>query len=158
MKLLNLPNYEVKTKKSDDKLFIFDCIRNKYVALTPEEWVRQHFVNFLIEYKNFPKNLIANEVGIKLNGTIKRCDTVLYNKFLQPYIIVEYKAPDISITNKVFDQIARYNMELKAKILIVSNGINHYCCLLDYSNNSYHFLKDIPNYNDIKEDVENYTQ
>lgn len=158
MKLLNLPNYEVKTKKSDDRLFIFDCIRNKYVILTPEEWVRQHFVNFLIEYKNFPKNLIANEVGIKLNGTVKRCDTVLYNKLLQPYIIVEYKAPDISITNKVFDQIARYNIELKAKILIVSNGINHYCCLLDYNNNSYHFLKDIPDYNDIKEDVESYNQ
>lgn len=158
MKLLNLPNYEVKTKKLEDKVFIFDCIRDKYVSLTPEEWVRQHFVNFLINYKDYPKNLMANEVGIKLNGTVKRCDTVLYNKLLQPYIIVEYKAPDISITNKVFDQIARYNMELKAKFLIVSNGISHYCCLLDYSNNTYCFLKDIPNYNDIRDDVEGYLQ
>ena len=107
MLALNLPGFAPKVAEKDGKRMIFDPVRQKYVALTPEEWVRQHFVNYLITLKKFPKELLANEVLVKLNGTSKRCDTVVYNRFLEPLVIVEYKAPHINITNAVFDQIAR---------------------------------------------------
>ena len=106
MLALNLPGFAPKVAEKDGKRMIFDPVRQKYVALTPEEWVRQHFVNYLITLKKFPKELLANEVLVKLNGTSKRCDTVVYNRFLEPLVIVEYKAPHINITNAVFDQIA----------------------------------------------------
>ena len=126
---------------------IFDVIRRKYVALTPEEWVRQHFVHYLIEQLGYPQELLANEVEVTLNGTSKRCDTVLYDRELKARMIVEYKAADIPITQKVFNQIMRYNMVLRVDYLVVSNGINHYCCKMDYTNNNYEFLSVIPNYN-----------
>jgi hypothetical protein len=125
---------------------IFDAIRRRYVALTPEEWVRQHFVHYLIAQKGYPQGLLANEVTIKLNGTTKRCDTVLYGRDLSPRMIVEYKAPHIEITQAVFDQISRYNMVLKVDYLIVSNGLQHYCCQMDYERQCYTFLHDIPTY------------
>lgn len=143
---LNLPVYEAKISNQNGKCIIFDVIRRRYVALTPEEWVRQHFVNFLLVYKGYPQALMANEVQVQLNGTKKRCDTVLYRRDLTARMIVEYKAPDIEITQAVFDQITRYNMVLKVDYLIVSNGLQHYCCRMDYENNSYTFLKDIPDY------------
>ncbi len=143
---LNLPSYEPKISIKEGKRFIFDILRKKYIALTPEEWVRQNFVQYLINYKGFPKGLLANEVKISLNNTIKRCDTVLYSRDMSAKLIVEYKAPHIEITQAVFDQITRYNMVLKVEYLIVSNGMNHYCCKIDYTNNSYTFLKDIPSY------------
>lgn len=144
---LNLPKFEVKAINKDGKTTIFDVIRRRYVALTPEEWVRQHFVHFLLEHKGYPKTLMANEVQIRLNGTKKRCDTVLYRRDLTARMIVEYKAPDIEITQEVFNQITRYNMVLKVDYLIVSNGMQHYCCRMDYANNSCLFLNDIPDYN-----------
>jgi predicted type IV restriction endonuclease len=119
------------------------------VALTPEEWVRQHFVNFLIESKGYPKELIGNEILIKLNNMPRRCDTVVYDKHLNPVMIVEYKASSVNITEKVFDQIARYNMVLGVKYLVVSNGVNHYCSVIDKENETYSFLRDIPSYLDI---------
>lgn len=143
---LNLPSYEPKISIKEGKRFIFDILRKKYIALTPEEWVRQNFVQYLINFKGFPKGLLANEVKISLNNTIKRCDTVLYSRDMSAKLIVEYKAPHIEITQAVFDQITRYNMVLKVDYLIVSNGMNHYCCKIDYTNNSYTFLKDIPSY------------
>ena len=143
---LNLPAFETKITTREGKNVIFDVIRKRYVALTPEEWVRQHFVNFLITHKGFPQTLMANEVNLNLNGTKKRCDTVLYRRDLSARMIIEYKAPHIEITQQVFDQITRYNMVLKVDYLIVSNGLQHYCCLIDYSNQSYTFLKDIPEY------------
>lgn len=149
MLALNLPGFTPKIIIKEGKRMIFDPIRKKYVTLTPEEWVRQHFVNFLVTVKNVPKELLANEVQIKLNGTSKRCDTVAYNRFLAPFIIVEYKAPTVTITSAVFDQIARYNMVLHVDYLIVSNGINHYCCKMDYDNQSYTFLKEIPEYDKL---------
>jgi Type I restriction enzyme R protein N terminus (HSDR_N). len=149
MKILNLPKFEYRTKTVDDKKYIFDSQRKKYISLTPEEWVRQHFVNYLINYKNYPAGLIGNEVSLNLNGMKKRSDTVVYNKEGKPFVIIEYKAPNIKITQEVFNQIVRYNMVLKVKYLIVSNGINHYCCSIDYENNSYSFLKDIPLYNEL---------
>ena len=149
MLALNLPGFAPKVAEKDGKRTIFDPVRQKYVALTPEEWVRQHFVNYLITRKSYPKELLANEVLVKLNGTSKRCDTVAYSRFLEPLVIVEYKAPHINITNTVFDQIARYNMVLRVEYLIFSNGLNHYCCKIDYNNRAYTFLEGIPAYNEL---------
>lgn len=149
MLALNLPSFAVKIQQRNGKNFIFDPLRKKYVALTPEEWVRQHFTHFLTDHKGYPKGLLANEIQLDLNGTKKRCDTVLFNKDLSARMIVEYKAPHIAITQAVFDQITRYNMVLKVDYLIVSNGINHYCCKIDYQSMSYSFLPDIPSYTDL---------
>ncbi|MBQ8221432.1 MAG: type I restriction enzyme HsdR N-terminal domain-containing protein [Bacteroidaceae bacterium] len=146
---LNLPPYEKKITKKDDKPFILDVIRRQYVALTPEEWVRQNFVHFLIEYKGYPQSLMANEVQLKLNGMSRRCDTVVYDRTLRPRVIVEYKAPSVSITQKVFEQICRYNMVLQVDYLIVSNGLAHYCCRIDYPTRSYTFLQEIPEYQSL---------
>ncbi len=133
----------------DDKAFILDVIRRQYVALTPEEWVRQHFVHFLIEHKGYPQSLMANEVQLKLNGMSRRCDTVVYDRTLRPRVIIEYKAPSVSITQRVFEQICRYNIVLQVDYLIVSNGLAHYCCKVDYANRSYTFVEDIPEYSNI---------
>ena len=143
---INLPPYEIKWREQNGRRQIFDFLRRKWVALTPEEWVRQHFVHYLIEHLDYPKELLANEVEISLNGTTKRCDTVLYDSNLSAKMIVEYKAPEVQITQKVFNQIIRYNMVLRVDYLIVSNGVNHYACKMDYENNGYTFLESIPNY------------
>lgn len=146
---LKLPAYNAKVVVKDGKRNIFDPLRRKYVALTPEEWVRQHFINFLISCKGYPGSLLANEIAITLNGTSKRCDSILFDRQGQPQMIVEYKAPTVKITSKVFDQIARYNIVLKVKFLIVTNGIDHYCCKVDYQNNRCVFLQDIPDYEEL---------
>ena len=146
---LNLPPFDIKLQQRDGKSFIFDPLRKKYIALTPEEWVRQHFVHFLTDFKGYPKGLLANEVQLNLNGTKKRCDTVLCNKDLSARMIVEYKAPHVEITQAVFDQITRYNMVLKVEYLIVSNGLRHYCCRIDYNTMQYTFLPDIPAYTEL---------
>ena len=148
---LNLPPFDIKIQQRDGKSFIFDPLRKKYIALTPEEWVRQHFVHLLTDYKGYPKGLLANGVQLNLNGTKKRCDTVLFNKDLSARMIVEYKAPHVEITQAVFDQITRYNMVLKVDYLIVSNGLRHYCCHIDYNTMQYTFLPDIPAYTDLQE-------
>lgn len=147
---LNLPTFTPKVKEKDGKHVIFDPVRLKYVALTPEEWVRQHFVNYLITDKKYPKELLANEVPLKLNGMSRRCDTVVYNRYLVPLMIIEYKAPSIEITKSVFDQIVRYNMVLRVRYLTVSNGINHFCCRINYENQSYSFLEGIPEYEQLE--------
>ena len=143
---LNLPQYEIKISEKDGKRMIFDFLRRKYVALTPEEWVRQHFVHFLIEHKGYPKGLIGNEIELQIGAKRLRCDSILYNKMAQPQMIIEYKAPTIPIQQKVFQQITTYNLLLKVDYLIVSNGIQHYCCKMDYDNQKCLFLKDIPKY------------
>lgn len=143
---LNLPVFDIKIRIRNGKKVIFDQIRRRYVALTPEEWVRQHFVSFLIIHKGYPKELMANEMQINLNGMKKRCDTVLYNRNLQPQMIIEYKSPSVPITQAVFDQIMRYNSVLRVEYLLVSNGLQHYCCQMDYQHNRYVFLRDIPDY------------
>ena len=149
---LNLPTYETKICERDGKIYIFDPLRKTHVVLTPEEWVRQHFVNFLYTCKGFPQALMANEVQITLNGMKRRCDTVVYDKELRPRVIVEYKAPSVKITKEVFAQISRYNLTLRVDFLIISNGLKHYCCRMDYTNNSYTFLNDIPEYTTIAEE------
>ena len=129
---------------------IFDPLRKKYLVLTPEEWVRQHFVHYLISEKQFPGSLIANEAGIKLNSLSRRCDTVVYNRRLEPIMIVEYKRPDVVITQEVFNQITRYNSVLKVLYIVVSNGLVHHCCHIDYALQSYQYLTEIPTYNEMK--------
>ena len=147
---LNLPHFEKKMMTKDDKPFILDSISRQYVALTPEEWVRQHFVHFLVNHKGYPMTLMANEVQLKLNGMSRRCDTVIYDRTLKPRVIVEFKAPSVNLTQKVFDQICRYNMVLQVDYLIISNGLAHYCCQVDYNAHTYRFLSDIPEFSDLK--------
>lgn len=130
------------------KRSIYDELRQRYVALTPEEEIRQRFIHFLITEKNYPKNLLANEVGITLNGTSKRCDSVLYNIDLTPKMIIEYKAPHVSITQKVFDQILRYNIALHVNYLIITNGKQLFACKIT-NNTNVEFLKEIPNYSEL---------
>ena len=148
-KELNLPQCDYKLKCENDRKLIFDNLRRKYVALTPEELVRQTFVHFLIEYKSFPSGLMGTEVSLTQNGIKRRCDTLVSDKCGNPLVIIEYKAPNVEITQKVFDQIVRYNYVLKAKYLIVTNGLCHYCCYINYDSENYSFLKEIPNYCDL---------
>lgn len=143
---LNLPSYAIKIRKENDHEQILDVLRRKYVALTPEEWVRQHFIHYLIEHKHYPATLLANEVKLQVGDKVLRADSVLYSTTLQPRMIIEYKAPHISITQKTFDQISTYNLLLHADYLVVSNGIRHYICRMDYEQQKYVFLEDIPEY------------
>ena len=146
---LNLPTYEIKIAQRGNKQLIFDFLRRKYVALTPEEWVRQHFVHYLIEHKGYPAGLIGNEVELNVGEKKLRCDSILYNKVAQPQMIIEYKAPQIKLQQKTFDQISAYNLLLKVDYLIVSNGMQHICCRMDYEHQKYCFLEDIPNYQEL---------
>lgn len=146
---LNLPTYAIKISGKGNKAVIFDNLRMKYVSLTPEEWVRQHFVHYLIEHKHYPAGLLANEVELKIGNKKLRCDSILYNKVLEPIMIIEYKAPTIQLNQKVFEQITTYNLLLHVDYLIMSNGIQHVCCKMDYKNEKYLFLKDIPDYDNI---------
>ena len=150
MQQLNLPVYQFNIKKKDDGFIILDLLRKRWVTLTPEEWVRQNFVRYLIQEKSFPASLMNNEISITQNGIKRRCDTLVADMQGNALVIVEYKAPTIAISQKTFDQIVRYNMVLHAKYLIVSNGLSHYCCKIDYDNNSYSFLKEIPSYSQLE--------
>jgi hypothetical protein len=143
---LNLPTYNFKLKSKENKTLIFDKLRKKYMVLTPEEWVRQHYVHFLIEEKNYPISLIALEKQLTINNRKKRTDILVFNTDGNPEIIVECKAPSIKITQDTFDQIARYNLKLKANFLIVTNGLEHFYCKMDFKNETYIFLKEIPDY------------
>lgn len=146
---LNLPTYDLRLRRTGNRDMIFDVLRRKYVALTPEEWVRQHFVHYLIEHKGYPSALLANEIELRIGEKRLRADTLLYNKELHPQMLIEYKAPTIAITQKVFDQISAYNLLLHTDYLIVSNGMQHICCRMDYEQNTYHFLEEIPAYSEI---------
>ena len=146
MQVLNFPTYQFKIKSSENTNYIFDIIRKKYVVLTPEEWVRQHTLHFLISEKNYPQSLIAVEKQLKVNNLIKRFDILVFNKKGLPAVIVECKSPKIKLNQDTFDQIARYNLNLNAKYLVVTNGLQHYICNLDHENQQYNFLKEIPAY------------
>lgn len=149
MSPLNLPPAQLKITNSSGTPYVFDILRNKNIQITPEEWVRQHFVHYLINEKGYPKSLMGNEILLHLNGMQRRCDTVVYDHSLNPLLIIEYKAPHIKITQEVFNQISRYNFVLKVKFLIVSNGLNHYCCKVDYEKKAFVFLQEIPHYADL---------
>ena len=149
MNKLNLPEYSFRLSKKGEQITIFDPLRKKNVVLTPEEWVRQNFLQYLIIEKKYPGSLIKVEMGLKLNKLSKRSDIVVFSKQGKPLLLVECKAPSVKITQKVFDQIARYNMSLQVNFLIVTNGLKHFCCHLNYASGSYSFLEDIPAYSDI---------
>ena len=129
---------------------IFDFLRRRYVALTPEEWVRQHFTHYLVEHLAYPAALLANEVSLNVGGALRRCDSVLYaRQGGRPRLIVEYKAPDVAITQHVFNQIAAYNSVLRANYLIVTNGLDHYCCRMDYAGGRVKYLPAVPHYDEL---------
>ena len=149
MTRLNLPSFPIRLAGTQEKPKVFDILRSKYVALTPEEWVRQHFVNYLIQHKQYPAAYLANEVNLKIGGKVLRADTVLYDQQLRPLMIIEYKAPHIAISQKIFNQLFAYNLQLHATYLVVSNGLRHYCCMLTHDHEKYVFLDDIPEYNKL---------
>ena len=146
---LNLPSFSFNIRTELGKEQIYDILRKRFVALTPEEWVRQNFVRYLIEYKGYPPALMANEIQINLNEMARRCDSVIFSKQLIPKVILEYKRPAVEITTAVFGQISRYNMVMKVDYLIISNGIQHFCCKMNYDTNTCDFLSDIPDYNSL---------
>jgi hypothetical protein len=146
---LNLPKYEIQLRGTREKPEIFDFLRRRYVKLTPEEWVRQHFVHWIVEHKGYPKGLLGNEIELQVGEKKLRCDSILYDSNAHPVMIIEYKAPTIALSQKVFDQISAYNLLLHVDYLVMSNGIEHYCCQMDYERNCYYFLQDIPDYEKI---------
>ena len=149
MQQLNLPQYKFNLSRDGKKTKIFDVIRKKNLVLTPEEWVRQNFIQFLIQERDFPKGLIAVEKGLTVNGLQKRCDILIYSKSGEPLLMVECKAPNISINQLVFDQIARYNIRFKLPYLIITNGMEHYCAMINFDEASFKFLHEIPNYKSL---------
>ncbi len=147
MQKLNFPSYSFRFKNSENKVSIFDEIRKKFMLMTPEEWVRQNVVRFLLEEKKYPKSYINVEKIIKINGLTKRYDIVVFQPNGKIFLLIECKAPEVPISQNTFDQIARYNMVLEAEFLMVTNGLNHYFCKMDYVNEKYNFLKDLPDFN-----------
>jgi hypothetical protein len=146
MQQLNFPSFSFRFKNSENKVSIFDAIRKKFIILTPEEWVRQHVVQFLMIEKNYPKSLLNVEKVLQVNGLRKRYDIVVYNSDGTIHILIECKAPEIPISQSTFDQIAQYNMTLQSNYLMVTNGLNHYFCQMDNENEKYQFLTELPNY------------
>jgi hypothetical protein len=146
---LQLPPYPFKINEQNGQLTLFDVIRKKNIVITPEEWVRQHFVQYLIRQKHYPKTLIKLEGGHKLNGMPKRSDIVVYNSAGEKILLVECKAPSVTIDQKAFDQVARYNMVHKVKLLAVSNGLQHYYCRIDFGKQAYQFIADLPDFGEI---------
>lgn len=146
MHKLNFPNYSFRFKNSENKVAIFDEIRKKFIILTPEEWVRQNVVKYLLEEKTYPKSYINVEKLIKVNDLSKRYDIIVYQPNGEIFLLVECKAPEVKIAQETFDQIARYNLTLTAKYLMVTNGLNHYFCEMDFENEKYNFLQELPNF------------
>ena len=146
MQKLNFPAYSFRFKNSENKVSIFDEIRKKFIVLTPEEWVRQHVIQFLLQTRKYPKSYINVEKLIKVNGLSKRYDGIVFKPNGEIFLLIECKAPEVPISQDTFDQIARYNLELKAQFLMVTNGLNHYFCQMDFENEKYIFLKDLPDF------------
>lgn len=143
---LNLPSYPLRIKQENTGTYIFDEIRKKFLLLTPEEWVRQNLVQFLIRDKKYPRSLIKLEGGLKLNSLQKRSDILLFNNLGEKILLVECKAPAVRITQDTFDQIARYNFIHKVQWLLVSNGLQHFCCEIDFEKETYRFVEELPEY------------
>lgn len=143
---LNLPPFPFKISNDNGQLSLFDVIRKRNIIITPEEWVRQHFVQYLIQQKGYPKSLIKLEGGHRLHGKAKRSDIVIYNTAGEKILLVECKAPGVTIDQKTFDQVARYNMVHKVKLLAVTNGLEHYYCAIDFENRDYKFIEELPVY------------
>jgi len=149
---LNLPEYQFRIKQTENSFFILDSFRKRFVKLTPEEWVRQNFLRFLTEHKHYPSGLMAVEKQLTVNGMKKRCDAILYDIQAKPLMIIEFKAPNVSVNQQVFDQVAVYNAKLKVNYFLISNGMEHYCCKVDVENASYSFFEGIPDYSVLLSD------
>ena len=150
MKPLHLPSYPALIEEQSGRSVIYDVYRQSMVALTPEEWVRQHFVHYLIDVLGYPQPLMQNEVALRLGETSKRCDTLLYDKALRPQMILEYKAPHVALTETVLQQIVRYNYVLRVPYLVLSNGLDHLVCRIDYDTMGYTFLSEFPSYDSLE--------
>ncbi|WP_412463774.1 type I restriction enzyme HsdR N-terminal domain-containing protein [Flavobacterium mekongense] len=146
MQKLNFPDYSFRFKNSENKVSIFDDIRKKFIILTPEEWVRQHTIRFLLIDKKYPKSYLNVEKTITVNGTKKRYDIVVFKPNGELFLLVECKAPEVTISQQTFDQIARYNLKLNADYLMVTNGVNHYFCEMNLEEEKYIFLKELPEF------------
>ena len=149
MENLNFPVYDFRYTERENKKYIFDIIRKKYVLLTPEEWVRQNFIRYLLEEKGYIQSLVRVEMFFKLNRLSKRADIALFDRNGKPKVLVECKSPKVAISQVVFEQVARYNLSFKVDFLIVTNGIQHFCCKMDYEKKSYTFLKEIPGFDEV---------
>ncbi len=150
MENLSLPAYDFRYTERENKKYIFDIIRKKYVLLTPEEWVRQSFIRYLIEEKGYIQSLVRVEMFFKLNRLSKRADIALFNRSGQPKVLVECKSPKVKIRQVVFEQVARYNLSFGVDYLIVTNGLEHFCCKMDYEKKSYTFLEEIPGFEEME--------
>ncbi len=151
MQQLNLPPASLSLRQGDKgHTEVYDVLRSKWVVMTPEEYVRQSFVHYMVGSLGFSPHRMAVEVGIHLNSTLRRVDVLVYDDFSRPLVIVEFKAPNIKITQRTFDQIVRYNMVIRAPYLIVSNGLRHYCCKVDMTTGGYEYLSRLPLYGEIK--------
>ncbi|RNL54504.1 type I restriction enzyme HsdR N-terminal domain-containing protein [Pedobacter jejuensis] len=144
---LNLPTYPFKITEKGDVVFIFDELRKKHLVLTPEEWVRQHFIQHLISEKKFPKSLIQIEGGLVLNQLQKRSDILVYNTEGNKLLLIECKAPKVKITQSVFDQAARYNSIHQAKWIALTNGLQHVYAKINHEKGSFDFIQELPDYN-----------
>jgi len=144
--VLNLPPYPFKITLKDSRHFIFDELRKKHLVLTPEEWVRQHFIQYLILEKRFPKSLIQIEAGLNLNKLQKRTDIVVFNTSGERVMIIECKAPSVKITQATFDQAARYNSVHKTGWLVVTNGLTHCYAQIDHLEERFRFIPELPEY------------
>ena len=146
MENLNFKNYHLKTKIKENKQYVFDEVRKKYIILTPEEWVRQNCIQFLIHEKKYPKSLISVEKKLSINTLTKRYDIIIFNSSGEIYLLVECKSPKVKISQKTFDQLARYNLVFKSQYVMITNGLTHYFCEVDYVNKKYYFLNELPTY------------
>lgn len=144
MRQLNLPPYQFRTKEEEGTTFIFDQIRKKFLVLTPEEWVRQNFIEFLLDEYNYPRSLFKCEEGLKYNKMLRRSDILIYDRNGHPFFLIECKAPEIKIDKKVFQQVSVYNQTLRAPFIAVTNGLEHYICKIDLAVGEYEFMNEIP--------------
>ena len=149
MQKLNLPEYDLRLKQEGDRTLVYDPFRARYLVLTPEERVRQLFARYLVEERQFPASLMITEYALTLNNLSKRCDILVFNRSGQPVVLTECKAPSVTITRDTFDQAARYNMVFRVSYLLVTNGMNHYCCYVDHREQKVRFLEEIPTFPEI---------
>lgn len=149
MESLNLPAYDVRTADRDGTEMIYDPLREQYVTLTPEEWVRQHFVQYLIRERGVPRGLVAVEAGFTFQGQPQRADAIVHDRQGDPLLLVECKAPRVEVSQDAFDQCARYNLVLGAPYLVVTNGLSHYACAIDFDRRRYRFLDNLPPYDEL---------
>jgi hypothetical protein len=146
---LNFPDISARLKRIDEVVKIYDEVRKKWIALTPEEWVRQHLIHYLRDHLGYPGSLMAVEKSLRYNGMTRRSDLVVFGRDSAPLLLAECKAPGIKIDGKTFDQAARYNLQYQVPYLLVTNGLEHYFCVMDFSSTTWKFSDKIPSFQEI---------